>query len=108
MYSLAHSLPPLLEDIPATYQADVVSLLSMNEAELQQEMSRVFPADRWAVYESLLSKKKMENLAAEEQHQLDIVRREADVLTFRKSYAAVLLKRRGHAIPTLEGPNRLK
>lgn len=108
MHSLAHSLPPLLEDIPATYQADVVSLLSMNEAELQQEMSRVFPADRWAVYESLLSKKKMENLAAEEQHQLDIVRREADVLTFRKSYAAVLLKRRGHAIPTLEGPNRLK
>ena len=36
--SLAHSLPPLLEDIPAEYQPDVYPLLQMDDADLQQEV----------------------------------------------------------------------
>jgi hypothetical protein len=54
--SLAHSLPPLLEDIPAEYQSDVYPLLQMNDAELQQEVSRVFPAVEWNEYERLCSR----------------------------------------------------
>lgn len=100
--SLAHSLPPLLEEIPTQYQPDVYPLLQMGDAELQQEASSVFPAERWAEYEALLEKKKMAPLTAEEQARLDDLRREADVLTFRRGYAAVLLKRRGYRLPTLE------
>jgi hypothetical protein len=33
--------------------------------------------------------------------QSDALRREADVLTFRKGYAAVLLKRHGQRLPSL-------
>ena len=100
--SLAHSLPPLLEEIPLIYQPDIYPLLSMDDIELQQEMERVFPVDQWDEYEKLLTKKKLEALTPKEQKRLDALRREADVLTFRKGYAAVLLKRRGHSLPTLE------
>jgi len=56
--SLVHSLPPLLEDIPAEYQPDVYPLLQMDDADLQQEAKRVFPVERWAEYEALLNKKR--------------------------------------------------
>jgi hypothetical protein len=100
--SLAHSLPPLLEEIPFQYQPDVFPLLQMNDVNLQNEMSRTFPPERWAEYESLLERKKTGALTNEEQEHLDTLRREADVLTFRRGYAAVLLKRRGYRRPTLQ------
>jgi hypothetical protein len=100
--SLTHSLPPLLEDIPEQYQLDVYPLLQMDDVELQREATRTFPANRWADYEALLDKKKTASLTVEEQAHLDILRREADVLTFRRGYAAVLLKRRGYRLPTLQ------
>jgi hypothetical protein len=65
-------------------------------------MERVFPVDRWNEYEALLMKKKIEALTSKEQKRLDVLRYEADVLTFQKAYAAVLLKRRGHTLPALE------
>lgn len=100
--SLAHSLSPLLEDIPAEYQADVYPLLQMDEAALQREVRRLFPAEQWAEYEILLEKKKGEALTVREEARLDTLRREADVLMFRKGYAAVLLKRRGYRVPTVD------
>ena len=103
--SLAHSLPPLLEEIPRRYQADVYPLLSMSDAELQREARRTFPAKDWAEYEILLDKQRNASLTPEEQLRLETLRREADVLTFRRSYAAVLLKRRGYRLPA---PQELK
>ena len=100
--SLAHSLPPLLEDIPQAYQPEVYPLLEMSDAELQREMEQNFPTDRWAEYEAMLAKKKETSLSTEEQKRLDTLRYEADLVTFRKGYAAVLLKRRGNPIPTVE------
>lgn len=99
--SLAHSLHPLLEEIPPAYQTDVFPLLRMSDAELMEESQRRFSLERWAEYEALLNKKKESSLTPQEQAQLDSLRREADVLTFRKGYAAVLLKRRGYRLPSL-------
>jgi hypothetical protein len=99
--SLAHSLPPLLEDIPAPYQKDVYPLLQMDAEALQREARAVFPSDQWAEYEALLETKRERALSTEEQAHLDVLRRQADVLMFRRSYAAVLLKRRGHETPPL-------
>lgn len=100
--SLAHTLPPLLEEIPPQYQPDVYPLLQMNDTDLQQEACHTFPPERWAEYETLLDKKKTKALTANEETRLNALRREADVLMFRRSYAAVLLKRRGHHLPTLQ------
>jgi predicted transcriptional regulator len=98
--SLAHSLPPLLDDIPAEYQAGVFPLLAMNDAELLAEAQKVFDTALWAQYETLLEKRKEMGLSKEEQAQLDALRRQADILTLRKGYAMVLLKRRGYRLPT--------
>ncbi len=100
--SLAHSLPPLLEDIPLQYQKDVYPLLQMDVEALQREARAVFPPDQWAEYESLLDVKRERALTAAEQAHLDVLRRRADILMFRRSYAAVLLKRQGHEIPNLQ------
>lgn len=102
-HSLSQSIPPLLEKIPPAYQADVYPLLQMSQAELQTEAKRRFPAQLWTQYESLLEHKRQRKLTEEEEAQLDKLRREADVLMFRKGYAAVLLKRRGWSVPSLNG-----
>lgn len=101
--SLRHTLPPIFEDIPAAYQDDVFPLLAMNDQELLQESRRTFPADRWQRYESLLEQKKIGQLPPDDEQALQTLRREADVLTFRRSYAAVLLKRRGYRLTPPRG-----
>jgi hypothetical protein len=100
--SLAHSLPPLLEEIPGQYQPDVYPLLEMSDAELQQEAKRAFPPEQWAEYEKMLERKKSTSLTSEEQMRFDTLRREADLLMLRRGYAAVLLQRRGYRLPTLQ------
>ena len=100
-HSLSQSIAPLLEDIPAEYQAGVYPLLEMEETALQAEVRRIFPPDRWSTYEALLAQKKEGRLTAQEHTTLDALRREADVLMFRKAYAAVLLKHRGFHPPLI-------
>lgn len=97
--SLSQSLSPLLDEVPTEYQADVYPLLRMNNADLQAELQRVFPAESWLEYEELLEQKQENALTASEQTRFDMLRRQADVLMFRKAYAAVLLKRHGYQIP---------
>ena len=99
--SLTHTLPALLEEIPARYQSDVYPLLQMSDVDLQREANRTFSSQRWAEYEALLDRKKARLLTTEEGTRLDTLRREADVLMFRRGYAAVLLKKRGYRLPTL-------
>ena len=101
--SLRHTLPPLFEDVPADYQDDVFPLLAMNDQQLLQESRRVFPPADWRRYESLLDNSRQGALSADEQQALQNLKREADVLTLRRSYAAVLLKRRGYKIPLPTG-----
>lgn len=100
--SLRHTLPPLLEDIPLDYQPNVYSLLQLNVNELRYEVQKIFPPEQWSKYEWLLEQKKLRELTTFEKRDLETLRREADILALRKGYAAVLLKRRGYAVPVLE------
>lgn len=96
--SLQHSLPPLLEEIPTEYQLDVFPLLAMSDGDLQKEARQVFDPELWAEYAALLDKKKQMALNKQEQARLDLLRRQADILSLRKGYALVLLKRRGYQL----------
>lgn len=98
--SLRHTLPPLFEEIPAEYHEAVFPLLSMTDQELLREAEEVFAPEQWQKYEALLDRKKTGVLAPDEEKTLSTLRYEADSLTFRRSYAMVLLKRRGfHLLP---------
>jgi hypothetical protein len=99
--SLSHSLTPLLDEIPANFQQDVFPLLGMSDEALQQEVENTFPTEDWSEYETLLLQKKERALTKSEQSRLNDLRYHADLLTFRKAYAAILLKRRGHKIPSI-------
>lgn len=99
--SLSHSLSPLLKEIPTDYQPDVFPLLEMSDEALQQEVEKTLPSEAWSEYERLLQLKTERSLTDVEQALLDELRYQANLLTFRKAYAAVLLKRRGHVIPTV-------
>lgn len=100
--SLGHTLPPLLEEIPPTYQADVYPLLGFTVQALQEEAQKTFPSAQWAEYEALLTARKERPLSQAEQIKLDNLRYQADLLTLRKGYAALLLKRQGYAVPALD------
>ena len=93
--SLAHSLPPILQEIPPQYQADFFPILEMDVVGLQAEAQSVFPAHKWEEYQALLDKKREDGLSKTETSRLDSLRYEADLLTLRKGYAAVLLSRIG-------------
>lgn len=97
--SLRHTLPPLFEEIPPEYQDQVFPLLYMSDRELQHEAEQEFSPERWQTYEVLLERKKNGTLAPDEETTLSALRYEADSLTFRRSYAVVLLKRRGYRVP---------
>ncbi|MDM8525456.1 hypothetical protein QUF80_18975 [Desulfococcaceae bacterium HSG8] len=92
--SLNHTLLPLLEDIPEAYQSDVFPLLAMNDDELRHESQQTFPPKHWQEYEQLLERKKTAPLTRDEEFTLERLRREADIVMFRRGYASVLLKRR--------------
>ena len=92
-------LPRLLDEIPVQYHADLFPLLAMDDQALQQELRQAFSPERWAMYETLLDRKKSAPLTNEEERELTDLRHEADIVMFRRTYAAVLLKQRGHALP---------
>jgi len=100
--SLAQTITPLIEDIPAEYQRDVYPLLEMDEAALMAQTQAVFPTEQWAEYETLLAQKREQPLTRVERARLDRLRRQADVLMLRKGYAALLLKRRGYRPPAVD------
>lgn len=56
--SLAHSLPPLLDEISFQYQPNVFPLLQMSDEELCREISITFSPEHWSDYEALLDKKR--------------------------------------------------
>ena len=67
----------------------------------QQVADAIVPAEQSEHYAALCEKRRAGTITAPEQAILDQLSQEADLLTLRKAYAAVLLKWRGHRLPTL-------
>ncbi len=99
--TLQGSLPPLLEDIPLSYQADLVGLESMNADALWQQFHAVLPAPRVARYDQLLVANSAGALDDAGRAELSELRHAADQLMYRKAYATLLLRWRGERIPSL-------
>jgi hypothetical protein len=99
--TLRASLPPLLEDVPIAFRADLAALETLPTAALWQQMHAKLPLDRQNRYDVLLEANTACTLSAIGRQELAALRAEADRLMFRKVYAALLLKWRGECIPTL-------
>jgi hypothetical protein len=99
--TLYATLPPLLEDVPATFQADLAHLETLPSDVLREQMRALFRPENVTCYETLQSIRAERQLTEAEQPEWETLRLEADSLMFREAYAAVLLKWRGEHIPTL-------
>ncbi|HXF41657.1 MAG TPA: hypothetical protein VN687_18205 [Blastocatellia bacterium] len=98
--SIVKGATPSLEKVPVEYRAELEGLETLGDDKLWKVAESAMPAERQRRLARLLLKTSGE-LTAREQERLARLRNEADRLTLHKSYAYLLLKYRGHRIPSL-------
>lgn len=99
--TLSSSLPPLPDDLPSAARDSMLALESLSDVDLWSTMRATFPKTDLEQWEELRERRKARIITADEQTILDGLTQEADLLMLRKAYAAVLLKWRGHSLPSL-------
>jgi hypothetical protein len=100
--ALSSSIPPLPDDLAPEWRDTLMSLEAMSDAELWDQTHATLPDAEYTQIEDLRDKRREGTLSPDEVQTLDDLLRATDLLTLRKAYAAVLLKWRGHRLPTLE------
>jgi hypothetical protein len=98
--TLYATLPPLLEDVPAAFHADLARLETLPSEALHEQMRAVLRPENITRYETLQAIRTERRFLESEQQEWESLRFEADRLMFRKAYAAVLLKWRGERVPS--------
>jgi hypothetical protein len=99
--TLSTSIPPLPDDLPSPARDALTALEGLSDDALWQVMRGMFPDDHYEQLVVLREKHRTGTLLPDEQATLDRLVQEADLLALRKAYAAVLLKWRGHRLPSL-------
>jgi hypothetical protein len=97
----------LPEDLPPDIRATLAVLENMSDGELWRIAQGTFPEEAYEQLSELRELRRARSLTGDEQAMLDHLLEEADLLTLRRAYAAVLLKRRGAIAlrPLLEMPD---
>jgi hypothetical protein len=102
LVSIVRAATPSLEKVPAEYRAELESLEDLADDELWTiARSRPAPAVQRRL-ERLLDKHRRGELTERDRRALAELRSEGDRLMLRRSYAALLLKYRGHRVPNIE------
>lgn len=104
--ALKASLPPL-DGLPPELVEDLVGLESLDDEALRQVMVSKVPTAQQRKLDRLLRKNQAGTLTEQERQELDQLQHKADRVMLRKARAAVLLRFRGHRLPTLEELHRL-
>jgi hypothetical protein len=100
---IVRAATPSLEKVPTEYRAELESLEDLGDDELLRiSRSRLAPA-RQRRMQVLLDKNQRGELTDRERRAMAELRSAGDRLMLRRSYAALLLKYRGHRLPNPEG-----
>lgn len=99
--NIVRAATPSLEKVPAEYRSELASLEILGDEQLWQIARSQLPSEQQLRSERLLRKLHSDGLTDREQQSLTRLRKKADQLTLRKSYAYLLLKYRGHRIRSL-------
>ncbi len=101
-HTLAAHLPlPVESELPEPLRTELQAMEQLSEDALWQIAESVMNPDKVAMFDLLLERHKEETLTPAGRSMLDQLRQEADALMLRKAHAYVLLKSRGHRLPTL-------
>ncbi len=100
LHALQIGSPPAWDNVPEEFQADLAALDKLDDNTLWQIVrSRKTVADMER-YNILLEGNSNNTLTEAERLELMTLRHEADSFMLRKAQAAVLLRWRGHILPT--------
>ena len=92
---------PSLEKVPPEYRPELEAMEALSDEELWKMAESQVSAARQRQLMHLLQKNERSALTERERQLLTRLRTEIDRLMLRRSYAYLLLKYRGHRIPTL-------
>lgn len=99
--TLQSTLPPLLDDLPQKFHADLRPLEKLSNDELRTEVFARMDDATQERHHQLQERNTAGTLSESEHQELDAQQYQADLLMYRKAYAALLLKWRGEHVPTV-------
>ena len=100
---LSEALPPLADDLPSPLHEALQVLETLNDDALWRIARSQVPPARQRLYSRLLSKNTQGVITAQEKEVLHTLGEEARLLTLKKAHACMLLRWRGHSLPSPEG-----
>ena len=92
---------PSLEHVPPAYHGELEAMEALSDAELWREVESQIPVAQQRQLTQLQRKHQSGAMTERERQTLARLRMEVDRVLLRRSYAYLLLKCRGHRIPTL-------
>jgi hypothetical protein len=99
--TLDANVPMLPENLPEAMRQDLLNLESLDDEALWQIAQSVVGPEDQTQYHLLLEKQREGALTTGEETRLEILYQAANERMLRKAYAYLLLKWRGHQLPTL-------
>lgn len=99
---LVEAVPPLAGDLPSPLREELKELENLDDEALWRVAQSQLPPTRQRLYSRLLAKNSQGTITAREKEMLHALGEEARRLTLKKAHAYMLLKWRGHHIPSRE------
>jgi len=99
---LMEAVPPLAGDLPSPLQEEMKGLENLDDKALWSVAHSQLPPARQRLYSRLLAKNSQGTITARETETLHALGEEVRRLTLKKAHAYMLLKWRGHRIPSRE------
>jgi hypothetical protein len=99
--TLTASMPPLPDTLSDEVRDNLQALETLDNTALWQVAQSVVSPEHQEEVSLLLEKNKSATITDSERARLFELQTQADLLMLRKAYAYVLLKWRGHRLPTL-------
>jgi len=105
VHLIENGLPPL--GVPGEFEAELKTLETLDDDALWEVLKSKVPPTTQRSLHQLLDKNQAGPLTAREVETLEALQGEADLVMLRKAHAALLLKWRGHRIPTRDELQKL-
>jgi len=99
LVNIVRAATPSLEKAPPEYRSELEAMEDLGDEELWKILRRLPAPSKQRRLERLLDKNQREKLTETERRALDELRADGDRRMLRRSYAALLLKYRGHRVP---------
>ena len=100
--SLSATIPPPLDDVPDEFREELVLLEAKNDEDLWAITHLRMPPELVHQYDNLLEKNRRDTLTAQEQRELEQLRKNAERIMLMRARAFVLLQWRGYCLPTVD------